>query len=542
MMRSALFLCLLCVVLLSKGAVAWAAPLAFTVTVSEAVSVDASGGTPRIALDVGGITRYAGYTGGTGTSALTFAYAPQAGDLDLDGVTLGTAIDLNGGTIRDAVGNNLSPLSFTAPDTSGVKIDYPSLAMDFIGGAYSLNGTAYGTLSSFLSAAGGTFSRSSAATYFDSSGTMQTASANTPRFDHDPATHAAKGILIEQSRTNYIRNSTMQGAVVGTPGTMPTNWTRAGGTGTGTITAHVVGSGTTGGLAYTDYRIFGTSAASGFTYYNLTFGPTAHIAASSGQTWTDSLYLALVGGTSTNITNVTQNTSLFSGGSYLGEMFSPSNRLPSLTGTLQRFALMGTISNASTTNIQPLIQINFPVSSAIDITLRIAAPQLELGTFGTSFIPTTNAAATRAADVLTVPAGTWYASAHGTLMAEYLSYTSIDQLAATLEESGTDYRAIRNNGSIYVSGLRDGGGNGDLPSHGTTVNASNTRQALTWDSTGTAGSANGGGLTTNTSTLSPSVTTLRLGGVNTGYSMTPVKSVKFYPSRAANAQLLLLTQ
>jgi hypothetical protein len=214
-------------------AAAWAAPLAFTVTVSEAVSVDASGGTPRIALDVGGITRYAGYTAGTGTTALTFSYAPQAGDLDLDGVTLGTVIDLNGGTIRDVVGNNLSPLSFTAPDTSGVKIDYPSLAMDFIGGAYSLNGTAYGTLSSFLSAAGGTFSRASAATYFDASGTMQTASANTARYDHHPVTHAAKGILIEESRANYIRNSTMQGAVVGTPGTMPTNWSRAGGTGAG---------------------------------------------------------------------------------------------------------------------------------------------------------------------------------------------------------------------------------------------------------------------------------------------------------------------
>lgn len=55
-----------------------------------------------------------------------------------------------------------------------------------------------------LSATGGTFARNSVATYYDSTGTLQTASANQPRFDHDPVTHTPKGILIEQSRTNLL--------------------------------------------------------------------------------------------------------------------------------------------------------------------------------------------------------------------------------------------------------------------------------------------------------------------------------------------------
>ncbi|MFM6192892.1 MAG: hypothetical protein ACKPFF_10615, partial [Planktothrix sp.] len=69
-----------------------------------------------------------------------------------------------------------------------------------------------------------TFTRASSGTYFDSNGVMQLASANTPRFDHNPNTKESLGLLIEEQRTNSIRNNTMQGAVAGTPGTLPTNW------------------------------------------------------------------------------------------------------------------------------------------------------------------------------------------------------------------------------------------------------------------------------------------------------------------------------
>ena len=48
------------------------------------------------------------------------------------------------------------------------------------------------------------FSRSSIATYFDESGVLVEASADTPRFDHNPATYESRGILIEESRTNLL--------------------------------------------------------------------------------------------------------------------------------------------------------------------------------------------------------------------------------------------------------------------------------------------------------------------------------------------------
>jgi hypothetical protein len=91
----------------------------FTINVDDTVIVT---GTPRIQIDVGGTTRYATYTSGSGTSSLVFTYTMVSGDVDLDGVILSSPIQLNGGTIRDAVGNN-AVLTFTPPDTSGVIVN-----------------------------------------------------------------------------------------------------------------------------------------------------------------------------------------------------------------------------------------------------------------------------------------------------------------------------------------------------------------------------------------------------------------------------------
>ena len=62
-------------------------------------------GAPRLALQVGGVTRQAAYYGVSGDSVL-FRYTVQAADRDADGVSIAAgALTLNGGAIRDAVGN-----------------------------------------------------------------------------------------------------------------------------------------------------------------------------------------------------------------------------------------------------------------------------------------------------------------------------------------------------------------------------------------------------------------------------------------------------
>ena len=106
-------------VLGTLAAPASAATLNFTVNANEPVTVT---GTPRIAIDVGGTARYATYASGSGTAALTFAYAVQPGDFDANGITLASPLDLNGGTISDIAGNSASSISFTVPDTSALKV------------------------------------------------------------------------------------------------------------------------------------------------------------------------------------------------------------------------------------------------------------------------------------------------------------------------------------------------------------------------------------------------------------------------------------
>ncbi len=101
------------------NAPASAATLNFTVNTSEPVTVM---GSPRIAIDVGGVTRYANYSAGSGTATLTFNYVVQPGDFDANGIALASPLELNGATITDLAGNPLTVLTFAAPGTTALKV------------------------------------------------------------------------------------------------------------------------------------------------------------------------------------------------------------------------------------------------------------------------------------------------------------------------------------------------------------------------------------------------------------------------------------
>lgn len=261
-----------------------------------------------------------------------------------------------------------------------------------------------------------TFTRASTATYFNSAGVMQTAAINAPRWDYDPATLALKGLLIEEARTNSIRNSTMAGAVPGTPGTLPTNWA-LNATTTG-LSSQVVGTGVEDGIAYLDYRIFGTAASS--SQFQLLNETTTAIAAATAQVWSFSQYWRLVGGTSNGITSTSFTIrECTAAGATVRENLVTAVLPTAAALRTQRYTQSATFSGGGTvgaTHTRLLIAV--ATGAAIDITLRIGAPQLELGAFATSYIPTTSAAVTRAVDVATMPTAAWFDSSNGSMMAE----------------------------------------------------------------------------------------------------------------------------
>lgn len=517
-----------------------ATSLPFTINMSEAVNVT---GTPRVALDVGGVTRYATYISGTGTSALTFTYDAVAGDVDLDGITVSSPIDLNGGSIKDLSGNDISPLTFTVPNTANLKVNYPSLGMDFIydaDGRYTLNSTVYNDLPSFLSATGGTFSRGSVGTYFDSAGTLQTAASGVPRFDYDPTTHAAKGILFEESRTNYVPNAEEVGFAAGSPGTAPANWIVSANNTNG-LTRTIVGTGTLNGIKYVDIRWSGTSTGTG----SLQMDPqlSAVSVASNGQAWTASAYLQIIAGSipspaNFNITVIERN----SAATYL----SATSAIIPAAGGWKKYSVSRTFNEATVAYSHIGLRIDgLIVGSVIDVTVRIGAPQLELGAYATSYIPTTTAAVTRAADLLYLPVGSWYNATESTLFSDsFLLQSLAGPFIATLYESGSDYFGIRYNGTNYFSPRRNDGVGADLSLGGTFAANASSKIALYNGTAGVSASRDGGAIANNSTVISPNVNTLQVGGLNMGggISTVSVKKIKYYPARVLNTQLQLLTQ
>lgn len=95
--------------------------ISFAVNFSENVTV--AGGTPSLPITIGSATEQAVYESGTGTASLTFTYTVEAGDNDSDGISLESALSLNGAAIQDAIGNDADLTINGAPSTGNIRVD-----------------------------------------------------------------------------------------------------------------------------------------------------------------------------------------------------------------------------------------------------------------------------------------------------------------------------------------------------------------------------------------------------------------------------------
>ncbi len=538
---------MLMIIILSCTPAFAATTIPFTINMSEAVSVT---GTPRIAVDVGGVTRYATYASGTGTSALTFNYDMIAGDVDLDGVTLTSPIDLNGGTIKDLNGNDAT-LTFAVPNTSNVKVNYPSLGMDFTAdadGRFTLNGTPYNDLTSFLTASGGTFTRASVGTYFDSSGTLQTAASGAPRFDYDPVTNAVKGILIEESRTNYIKNSQLSELTLNQD-TSTTSWGISKGSTTGqTIT--VIGTGTQNGIPYVDLHYNIPTNTTGTTQYpGIGMYLSDATTVSNGTKTILSAWLGISSFTSTGGTCTLSfsNRSHTSGNAYITEATTAFTSTAPYTYRTSPIMTHGATAGKAYFSIY----MATPNGVACDATIRLGAPQFEIGSFPTSYIPTTTAAVTRQPDDFRfTTASGWFNGTTGTWYAYFDGGKESTQTA--------NGRVISYDGSTAALST-DCGSTSTL---GTWNETTNLCQATGADFYTTAG---GAAVSYNQTTLNRSLSGRGLAPVTAAYTGTynstggiirlgsnvasntnllngHIQKVKFYPVRVSDTQLQLLTQ
>ena len=383
--------------------------------------------------------------------------------------TVTNAAPLNGMIISGNVGIGTSTVNVTnlqIQGETGSRRYWSDIGLNVANPAITFNFTDTSIIDNRIK-----FVRASSATCYNQQGSLITVSNNTPRLDYDPILNTSLGMLIEESRTNYVLNNTMVGAIVSTPivsqtitsitysgstanvttsiahglsinniitvsGATPSTYNGTFAVSTAlstsftyvmlsvpTSNASVVGSyvAITAGSIPSNWAIFATSGLNlaitnigvyngincidlflaGYstnTYFVLSFTGGTAISVSNLQVWTESFWCSLVGGSLTNIVNVYIDNRYSSGPSDIS--FIP-------TSTLTRYSSTSTVTTGST-NTYPSLYINFANAAPINATFRIGMPQLELGAFASSVIPTTSASATRAADFATVPLGNWY--------------------------------------------------------------------------------------------------------------------------------------
>ena len=92
-----------------------------TVNFSELVNVT---GTPQLTLNIGGTMVKANYVSGSGTTALAFSYTILDGQTDANGIGINAnSLGLNGGTIKDAAGNNATQNFAASGDNVSYMVD-----------------------------------------------------------------------------------------------------------------------------------------------------------------------------------------------------------------------------------------------------------------------------------------------------------------------------------------------------------------------------------------------------------------------------------
>jgi hypothetical protein len=364
---------------------------------------------------------------------------------------------------------------------------------------------------------------------------------------------SAAGLLVEEQRTNSIRNNTMVGAVAGTPGTLPTNWNSA--TTWDGLARQVVGTGTENGIAYIDIRHSGTVAAGGVAT-TINYDSSSAQSASSGQTWTHTAYLRLVGGSMANLGGVFVNIRGYDAATVLLENFLSADLKNTITGAPligQRLPLSSTLTNVNTAFVMAYLRLLSPAAgTVVDFTLRIGLPQLGLGSPQDSVIFTSSAAVTRTADNVSLT-GTnfspWFNPTQGTIVVEYEHPTNI---GAGNYPSVAAFRPVANTSvdtiEMFANGDTGGlnflvrvGGVDQFTASAAATGGAIVKAALSYAANNFAAVLNGVLVATDASGALPSVDHMNLGLSGGKRINSHLRRVWFYPQPLPVSTLQVLT-
>ena len=265
-----------------------------------------------------------------------------------------------------------------------------------------------------------TFTRASAGTYVGSDGTLRTAGVNEARFDHAPLTLESLGLLVEEARTNLLlRSEEFQTTWSPLNITVSTDTSISP---TGSLTADTItpAASTAAHLISQTATVVASTPCTASVYIKNDGAPFVQVVYDNG---------ASVGA----FINVNTSTGAITRGPELagvatnatGSVVSVGNGWYRVnvgathTGTIGRILISPLPAASSAASVNPST-----TTAATDKVLLWGA-QLEAGAFATSYIPTTTATVTRAADVASITGSnfsSWYRQDEGTVFADAKEY------------------------------------------------------------------------------------------------------------------------
>ncbi len=108
---------------ISNGTYLYNSNIDIVVATNLSITPVRTGGVPSIDITIGSNVHQAVLVNTTASSSLTFRYTVQISDVDADGISIGSAINLNGGTLKDTGGTNLNLALNGVASTTAVLVD-----------------------------------------------------------------------------------------------------------------------------------------------------------------------------------------------------------------------------------------------------------------------------------------------------------------------------------------------------------------------------------------------------------------------------------
>lgn len=346
---------------------------------------------------------------------------------------------------------------------------------------------------------------------------LQTATANSARFDHNPTTGESLGLLIEEQRTNLITysddfsnaawskfaSSITSNSNIAPDGTLTADIFKA----DGTSAIHRINQTATAGAKV--FSIYVKASSNSFIQilWDVDAAPYANFDLINGVVGTF--------GTAT-----TASIQSVGNGWYRCIAYTSSS-----TATNPNFAL---VSSSSATRGE---------SNSLSTSVFIWGAQLEAGSFATSYIPTVASQVTRSADSASMTGtnfSSWYRTEEGTF---YINGIAGQTAYRTLIDG-----SVASN-QVYLSNASTAPLNYASSSSSTTVATGTTvLAAVVFSQAGTANTLNSGSVVTNTTIQTP-YTQLFIGRNRSSgeYWNSTFKRIAYYPKRLTNAELQGLT-